>query len=145
MRRLGARVVQADSQAPGYEASHVLDGDPATIWHTPWQGRAPGFPHYSVIEFARPAAMGRAENAPAAGHDQRVDRINEVFAGDDGKTWGPPVAKGVFPGDGELKVIPFGRKVEARFLKFVALSSAQGQPFVAMADLEVIPADEEER
>ena len=144
MRRLGARVVQADSQAPGYEASHVLDGDPATIWHTPWQGAAPGFPHFLVIEFARPVAMRGLKMLP------RQDMINgligsyEVFAGNDGKTWGRPVAKGAFPGDGEVKVIPFGGKVEARFLKFVALSSAQGQPFVAMADLEVIPADIEE-
>ena len=32
--------IRADSQAPGYDAAQAIDGDPDTMWHTPWgEGR----------------------------------------------------------------------------------------------------------
>ena len=43
MQRLGAKIIEADSQAPGYEAANVIDGDAQTIWHTPWDDAAPPF------------------------------------------------------------------------------------------------------
>ena len=74
MQRLGAKVVATDSQAPDYEAANVIDGDPQTIWHTPWDDPAPAFPHHLVIEFPKPVALAGAEDLAAPGYAQRPDQ-----------------------------------------------------------------------
>lgn len=46
------QVVDADSVEPGSTAANVLDGDPATIWHTAWsKGKAP-LPHHLSVRIA---------------------------------------------------------------------------------------------
>ena len=65
----------------------------------------------------------------------------EVFVSSDGKNWGGAVKKGKFVDSGEIQVIQFGRPVEAKFLKFVALSSFEKKPYASMAELEVIVAE----
>ena len=57
MAELGAREVRADSMADGFAASNTLDGDPKTIWHTPWGEGATPFPHELVIAFEKPVQM----------------------------------------------------------------------------------------
>lgn len=49
--------------------------------------------------------------------------------------------KGKLSDSGELQVIEFGRPSEAKFLKFVALSSFENKPYASMAELEVIVAE----
>ncbi|WP_343281880.1 discoidin domain-containing protein, partial [Ligaoa zhengdingensis] len=48
--------ITADKQAPaGYEPEKAVDGDPSTIWHSPWNDEATeGFPHELIIEFTEP-------------------------------------------------------------------------------------------
>ena len=115
-------MIATDSQAPDYEAANVIDGDPQTIWHTPWDDQGPGFPHYLVIEFAGPVAMSGLKVLPR--QDMPNGRIKdyEVFVSDDGKNWGSAVRKGKFASSGEMQIIQFGQPSTAKYLKFVALS-----------------------
>ena len=140
MRRLGARVVDADSQVRGYEAANVLNGDPATIWHTPWEGRTPAYPHHLVIEFPKPVAFRGLKVLPR--QDEFWGQIEnyEVFVSSDGKNWGGAVKKGKFA-KFEIQVIQFGRTVEAKYVKFVALSSFEPNPYASLAELEVLLAE----
>ena len=144
MKRLGAKVVDADSQAPGYEAANVLDGDAATIWHTPWEGRAPAYPHHLVIEFPKPVVFRGLKILPR--QDELWGQIEdyEVFVSSDGKNWGGAVKKGKLARF-EVQVIQFGRTVEAKFVKFVALSSFEPNPYASLAELEVIVAEPRKR
>ena len=41
---LGAKI-RADSHDEGHPAANAMDGDPNTMWHTPWDETAPNFPH----------------------------------------------------------------------------------------------------
>jgi hypothetical protein len=140
MQKLGARVAQADSQQPGYEAAHVLDGDPTTIWHTPWGEGAPDFPHEIVVELEQPVAVQGCKLLPR--QDMRNGRIKgyEIYLSSDGKQWGPPVAQGEFAAGAELKTVRFDRPLRAKFLKFVALSAFEKKPYASLAELEVIAA-----
>ena len=102
---------------------------------------APAFPHHLVIEFAKPVVMRGLKVLPR--QDMSNGRIKdyEVFVSSDGKNWGSAVKKGKFTASGEMQVIQFGRSVEAKFLKFVALSSFEKTPYASMAELEVIVAE----
>ena len=145
MQRLGAKVVATDSQVPNYEAANAIDGDPGTIWHTPWEDRAPAFPHHLVIEFAKPVAMRGIKVLPR--QDMAAGRIKDydVFVSSGGKDWGIAVKKGSFAPSGEIQIVQFVRPVEAKYLKFVALSSFEKRPYASLAELEVILAEPEKR
>ena len=65
----------------------------------------------------------------------------ELYVSSDGKQWGKPVAHGNLTRGDDLKTIAFGRAVQARYFKLVAISSFDEQPFALLAELEVIPAE----
>ena len=56
LQALGA-TIRADSQENDYAAANAIDGDPQTMWHTPWEGPAPRFPHELVVEFPKPVRV----------------------------------------------------------------------------------------
>ena len=141
MQKLGARVVRADSEAAGYEARNVLDGDPDTIWHTPWGEGAKGFPHELVVELARPASLRGVKLLPRQDMSNGWIKGYEIYLSRDGREWGKLAAEGEFSPGAELKTVGFGRAVEARFLKLVARSAFDDQPFASLAELEVIPGE----
>jgi beta-galactosidase len=63
----------------------------------------------------------------------------EISLSQDGKQWGDPV-KGAFENrPGEQRVI-LPKPVEARYLKFVALSAVNGTPFASTSELDAITA-----
>ena len=145
MQRLGAKVVAVDSQAPDYEAANAIDGDPGTIWHTPWEGRPPVFPHHLVIEFAKPIALRGLKVLPRQDMANGWIKDFEVFVSSDGKNWGNAMKKGQFTRSAEIQLVQFARPVEAKYLKFVALSSFDSGAYASLAELEVILAESEKR
>lgn len=69
--RAAWRVLFADSAEDNQPASAVLDGQPDTIWHTPWRQSQPAHPHLLVIDLGaeRTGIAGlrllpRQENTP---------------------------------------------------------------------------------
>ncbi len=141
MQRLGAKVVATDSQAPDYEAANVIDGDPQTIWHTSWGEQAPPFPHHLVIEFPKSLVLRGFKVLPRQDMSNGWIKEYEVFVSSDGKNWGSAAKKGQFTPSEEVHVVQFGRPVQGKYLKFVALSSFAKNPFASMAELEVIVAE----
>jgi hypothetical protein len=138
-QELGGKI-RADSHAPDYGAEQAIDGDPNTMWHTPWDEPAPRFPHELVIELANPAKLAGLTCLPRQ-DDNRNGWIKEyaVYTSADGKNWGKPVAKGAFKPNAELQAVKFGMPVEAQYLRFVAVSSFDSsQPYASLAELDVI-------
>jgi hypothetical protein len=139
MQRLGARVVRADSAEEGYEAANLLDEDPATMWHTPWGDRPVPFPHEVVIGFARPARLAAVVCQP------RQDQANGWIKGYrievslDGQTW-TEAARGQFDRSDTEKTVKFQVPVTARYLKLIAVSPFDRQPFASLAELWVVEA-----
>jgi hypothetical protein len=139
LQELGGKI-RADSHAPDYGAEQAIDGDPNTMWHTPWDEPAPRFPHELVIELANPAKLAGLTCLPRQ-DDNRNGWIKEyaVYTSADGKNWGKPVAKGAFKPNAELQAVKFGMPVEAQYLRFVAVSSFDSsQPYASLAELDVI-------
>ncbi|MGA2245537.1 MAG: discoidin domain-containing protein [Verrucomicrobiota bacterium] len=134
--------IHADSEAGGnYGASLALDGDPDTIWHTPWGESAPDFPHELVVELAGPVKLAGITCLPRQdGNQNGWIRNFAVFTSADGRNWGEPVATGAFPQNDELHTVKFAQPVEARFLKLVAKNSFNpSAPYASLAELNIIP------
>lgn len=139
MHTLGARIVHTDSEADGFEAANILDGDPDTIWHTPWGDQAVPFPHEVVVGFAQPVNINGIVCLPR--QDMSNGRIKDyaVELSNDGKSW-RRVARGTFDRSGREKTVRFPRTETTSYLKLIALSDHEGRAYASLAELRVIEA-----
>jgi hypothetical protein len=141
LQGLGAKI-SADSAASDCAADSAMDGQPETLWHTPWDEHAAGFPHHLIVELPRPARLAGLTCLPRQ-DDNRNGWIKQyaVYVSADGKDWGTPLAQGVFRQDAGLKTVKFAQPVTTRFLKFVALSSFDAtKPYASLAEIDAILA-----
>ena len=143
LAKLGAKIVSADSEAPGYEAANAIDGDAESFWHTAWEGDVPKFPHELVIELARPAKLAGIKCLPRQdGNPNGWIKDFAVFTSADGRNWGVPAARSAFPNNAQWHTVKFEKPVEARFLKLVANSSFDSsKPYASLAELDIIPGE----
>jgi len=127
----------ADNFHPSHSPDLAIDGNPATIWHTNWEPMAQP-PHHLILDLKKPVRVRGLTYLPR--QDMANGRIAkyELYATVVGQEWGQPIASGQWPNDAQLKTIRLDKPVEARFLKLVALSEVRGQPFAAIAEVDVI-------
>ncbi len=121
MQKLGARVVETDSQQPGFEAANILDGDPATLWHTTYGEKTDPFPHEVVIALDRPSRLAGIRLQPRQDQSNGWIKDYRVEFGPDGKSW-TQAAKGTLDRSDREKTVHFPAPVTARFLKLVTES-----------------------
>ena len=137
LQKLGA-TIRASSAQPDYPATHAIDGDPTTIWHTPWGEGAPGFPHELILDLQTVTPLAGIRYLP------RQDMANgwisqyEIQLSDDGKQWRSLVSHGVWKTDRQEKAIPVDPPQPARFVRLVATAGYEGKPFAAVAELDVV-------
>jgi beta-galactosidase len=138
--RLGAKVIEADSEdrEHGNVAAHAIDGDPDTLWHTRWQPRNDPIPHFLVIDLGQEVTLVGITYLPR--QEQANGRIAqaEVFCSNDPKTWGEPVIRATWPNSSQLQTLTFHQPARARYLKLVARSEVNGNPFASIAELDVL-------
>jgi hypothetical protein len=134
--------VAVDSEARGYEGHKAIDGDPSTIWHTPWGGGAPGYPHDIRIELNEEIDIRGLVYLPRQDMSNGWIAQYQVYVSSDGKNWGQPVASGNFKKGGTKKKVLFERSAKGRFVRFVALCGFDGQIFASVAELDIIENSE---
>jgi hypothetical protein len=143
LQALGAKI-RADSQASEeYSADQTIDGDPDTMWHTPWNTSAPQFPHELVVELAKTVKLAGITCLPRQdGNENGWIKDYAVFSSADGRNWGAPVVEGTFQHSARLHTVKFAAPVETRFLKLVAKSSFDSsKPYASLAELDIILAE----
>jgi glucose/arabinose dehydrogenase/PKD repeat protein len=116
--------------------ANVLDGNPATIWHTQWQAAAPKHPHQIVLD------LGAAWDVTNLYYLSRQDNANgriaryEISVSTDNVTWGTPVATGTWASVGTEQSATFPAKT-GRYLRLRALSEVGGRAWTSVAELNV--------
>lgn len=138
--RSGWKVVASSSYERGEgELFHAIDGSPDTFWHSRWSGSVAQPPHHLVIDMGKPIDVA-AVVYTARQDGNRNGRVKdyEVYLSLDGKQWGEPVAKGAF-GNANEQTVKLDKPTRGRFLKFVVLGEQAGQPYAAIAELDVVP------
>lgn len=132
-------VVDVDSEETVGEngaAANLIDGSVSTIWHTQWLGGSPAFPHHVTVDLASSTGLRGISIQQRSGTEPngRVKEY-EVYVSDDGETWGAPAASGALAATGTQNVM-FSAPVTGRYVKVVALSSHNGLPWAALAEVE---------
>jgi hypothetical protein len=135
-------VVKADSAQSGYEAAKAVDGNEETMWHTPWAGQTPGYPHWLIVDLksAKDLAgiwiLPRQDNNRNGRFKHLVVRVSA-----DGKSWSDPVADVGLARRANKQVVRFGGVQTARYLKLeVSQPLRKNCRFAALAELGFIPA-----
>ena len=137
---LGAKVISVDSEdrAHGNIAAHAIDGDPDTFWHTRWQPNNDPLPHQLVIDLGRTLTLKGITYLPR--QDMANGRIAacEIFCSNDPQSWSEPVAQARWSNSGERETVRFRQPVQARYVKVRATREVNQNPFIAIAELDVI-------
>ncbi len=136
---LGARVVRVDSEDTAHDhlAAMAIDGDPDSFWHTRWQPDDP-MPHQLVIDLSREVRLKGVTYLPRQDMDNARIREADIYCGQSTSDWGPPVATAKWRDTASMQKTVFPRPVTARFLKIVAKREQHDQPFIAVAELDVL-------
>ncbi|MCR5130850.1 MAG: discoidin domain-containing protein [Prevotella sp.] len=120
------------------DAEHLVDGNPNTFWHTMWSVTVANYPHWVDFDCGTVKTLKGFTYLPR--QDSRNGNIRQyrIQVSTDGKTWGDAVCEGQFENDQKLKRVLFSAPVKARFLRFTALSSQDGQDFATGAEFSIL-------
>ena len=139
MNTIPLSVVFASSEETGEgSAKNFIDGDPSTYWHTMYSVTVAQYPHF--IDFD----AGEVKTITGFKYTPRQDGANGNIKGYklevslDGKTWGESVASGNFERNSKTQIVKLATPVKARFVRFTALSSQNGQDFASGAEFSLL-------
>ncbi len=133
------QIVSASSQEIGEgNATHFVDGNINTIWHTMYSVTVAQYPHW--IDFD----AGEIKNIKGFTYLPRQDGANgnikgyKIQVSNDGKTWSDAVTQGEFERKASLQTVRFTQSVKGRYIRFTALSSQNGQDFASGAEFGLL-------
>jgi len=116
-------------------AENVLDGNSNTIWRT--QLNDVGRPHDIQINLGSAFRIDAFRYLPpgSVGADARILDYH-IYISRDGVDWGFPVAVGKFVNSGSEQRVTFPPKT-GQFVRLVALTTVNGNPWAAMAEVNL--------
>jgi hypothetical protein len=142
LHRVGVRSFSANSEEPGYEPGRAVDGDAQTFWHTAFTSEQPGFPHEFVLRFDHPIELTGFSALPRQdGNHNGWIKDYAFHVSMNGRDWGEQVSRGTFTEDEGVKTVRFDKAVTARYVRLMALSGFDQQPFASLAEFDVIEAE----
>jgi len=130
-------VDSAESGAEDGAGANAFDGDTNTIWVTEWSDPPdPAHPHEIQIDLGSTYDITEFRYLPREdGYNGDVSEY-EFYVSDNTTTWGTAVATGTFPKTKTEKTVTFASKT-GRYVRLVALSEVDGNPWTAIAELSV--------
>ncbi|WP_294629194.1 glycoside hydrolase family 2 TIM barrel-domain containing protein [uncultured Bacteroides sp.] len=133
------QVVYASSQESGDgDASNLVDGDPGTIWHTMYSVTVAKYPHWVDLDAGEVKEIKGFTYLPRQNGSNGHIKDYSIHISMDGKEWGEPVKKGTFENNSKEKRVMFDKPMKARYIRFTALSSQNGQDFASGAEMTIL-------
>jgi beta-galactosidase len=139
IEKINTEVIFTSSEESGSgNASHLVDNDVNTIWHTMYSVTVAKYPHWVDLD------AGEVKTITGFTYLPRQDGTNgnikdyRLQVSNDGQNWSEPVAEGAFTNDSKLKRVMLDKPVKARYIRFTALSSQAGNDFASGAELGIL-------
>ncbi|WP_194949892.1 family 20 glycosylhydrolase, partial [Actinomyces trachealis] len=126
--------------APNGLASSAIDGNPATFWHTKWQGGADSFPHYISLGLPqdKTCKVTGFEYTGRAGNPNTRVKDYELQVSVDGQKWTTVHTDTLANHDVPQAVnLPADKQQTAKFVKMVQKNSHNGDAFGGAAEIRV--------
>ena len=135
---------RADSEEPDSTATHAIDGDPETMWHSRWRGEAKPPPHELTIDTGRVRDLSGIGYRPRASGDNGLFDHFVVEVSEDGRTWQtaldarlgePPTSRAT-----GMWRAPFAAPTPGRYVRLTVLSEVHGRPFASAGEITLSAA-----
>ena len=132
------KLVSADSQHGGNEATLAFDGNTSTFWHTEYWGSEPTCPHTLIVDMVKLYKVTAFTYlARQDGNQNGMVKAYEVYLSTDGKTWGQPVVSGELKNTTAQQVVALNTPTIGRYLKFIAKSEINGNAWTSAAEIGI--------
>lgn len=134
------KVIFASSEEVGAgNATHLVDGNPNTIWHSAYSVTVAKHPHWVDFDLSKEVSFKGISYLPRTDEAGNGDvKDFSISVSDDAKTW-KEVYKGSFSQNrGTPQQVLFKSPVKARYVRFTALSEQYGQDFASGAEFGLI-------
>ena len=134
------KVIFASSEEVGAgNATHLVDGNPNTIWHSAYSVTVAKHPHWVDFDLSKEVSFKGISYLPRTDEAGNGDvKDFSISVSDDAKTW-KEVHKGSFSQNrGAPQQVLFKSPVKARYVRFTALSEQYGQDFASGAEFGLI-------
>lgn len=128
-----------------YKADRAIDGNPATMWHTPWGNEAASLPHHIEIDLGENLDLKGVTYLPR--QDRQIGGICKKYrveTSEDGTVWQLAKEGGFdnIQNSPVLQEIRFDKAIRARYFRFTALENVQENITLSVAELGVITKSE---
>lgn len=120
------------------DPSHLVDNDPNTFWHTMYSVTVAKYPHWVDLDCGEVKTLKGFTYLPRQDSGNGRIKDYQIQVSNDGKTWGDVLVKGSFENNVKEKRVMFSKPVKARYVRFTALSSQDGQDFATGAEMGVL-------
>lgn len=135
-------VVDASEGHPAFPAGYAIDDDPATMWHTPWDGEVKDHPHTITVDMGEEILVKGFTYAPRKdGSFSGTVLRYSYFLSRDGKQWERVIDFGTFDNminNPSVQRVLFVKDHKARYFRFVSHQGIFNEPWVSVGELGVI-------
>jgi hypothetical protein len=118
-------------------AVNVIDGDPATIWHTRWYGQTDPMPHEIRLDLGANHDVAALQYLPRQNSPNGRIADYEIYVSENDGAWGVPAAAGSWANTTSEQTVTFAPE-SGRYVRLVALSEVNGNPWTSVAELNVL-------
>lgn len=121
---------------PGY-ATMAFDDNPETIWHTRWSTGSDPYPHEIQIDLGEIYNVYEFTYLPRQQGQNGWIKDYELYISEDPQSWGPADMVGQFESSAAPHKVNFPTPAVGRYLRLVALSEVNGNPWASAAEFYV--------
>ncbi|MCF8262477.1 MAG: discoidin domain-containing protein [Melioribacteraceae bacterium] len=131
------KVINTDSFEKGDEPENVIDGNPATIWHTEWANRSPSHPHEITISIGLVYSVAGIKLLHrTSGNNGRIKEM-DLLVSEDGEKWIKVLENNLLNPNETESVLRFEKEIPAKYFRIVAKSS-YGGPWTSLSEFDVL-------
>ena len=135
-------VIYCSAEEVNYEqeAVNLVDGDFDSIWHTTYGVTVAQYPHWVDFDCGQEKNIKGFTYLPRQDDSQNGDIKDwRIEVSNDNENW-TEVAHGTFDKDKDIKRVDF-EPVNARYVRFAALSSQNGADYASGSEFNILVAD----
>lgn len=135
-------VVSSTSHEQRFKPEFAIDGNPHTMWHTPWQGKGLKLPQSIVINLGETVSLKGFSYSPRGDSNKSGTSMRyNFYVSLDGKKFKKVLSNKMFNNIKNNPItqhVKFGKTYKAKYFKFESIAEIDNKPWVSVGELGVI-------